>query len=122
MCWLEQILNDRFITNNLRSNGSSKRIIRYFEIVKEGFTNEAKWPLWCTGVQVRPLCEPMAYSNLPVTWLPYGTSYLHGGNNGNFQSSFMIDRARKNRYVFFTNSDRGHDLNQKLEAFFAKTR
>jgi CubicO group peptidase (beta-lactamase class C family) len=45
---------------------------------------------------------------------PYGRIYEHGGNNGNFQSHFIIDMKRKIGYVFFTNSDKGDAFNKKL--------
>ncbi|SEM63935.1 CubicO group peptidase, beta-lactamase class C family [Mucilaginibacter gossypiicola] len=48
-----------------------------------------------------------------------GTVYLHSGNNGNFQSAFMMDKARKSGYVFFTNCDHGNVFNEKLEAFLS---
>jgi CubicO group peptidase (beta-lactamase class C family) len=47
---------------------------------------------------------------------PYGRLYEHGGNNGNFQSGFVIDMKRKMGYVFFTNSDKGDAFNKKLSA------
>jgi CubicO group peptidase (beta-lactamase class C family) len=51
---------------------------------------------------------------------PSGTRYRHSGNNGNFQSGFLLDKATQNGYVFFTNCDRGNEMNQRLEALLAK--
>lgn len=50
---------------------------------------------------------------------PSGTVYLHSGNNGNFQSAFMMDKTRQFGYVFFTNCDHGNTFNEKLEAFLS---
>jgi len=46
----------------------------------------------------------------------YGTIYEHGGNNGDFQSGFKYMKARKTRYVFFTNCDKGSVFNKNLTA------
>jgi CubicO group peptidase (beta-lactamase class C family) len=43
-----------------------------------------------------------------------GTYFEHTGNNGNFQSAFVIDKEKKFGYVFFTNSDKGDLLEEKL--------
>lgn len=48
----------------------------------------------------------------------YGLAYLHGGNNGNFQSGCRFFKDQKNGYVFFTNCNKGADLNKRLEVFF----
>ncbi len=50
---------------------------------------------------------------------PYGMLYEHGGNNGNFQSHFMINPGNKNGYVFFTNCEKGDAFNKKLAALLA---
>lgn len=51
---------------------------------------------------------------------PFGTRYQHGGNNGAFQSGFAFHREQRVGYVFLTNSDRGEQLNRRLEAFLAE--
>jgi CubicO group peptidase (beta-lactamase class C family) len=53
---------------------------------------------------------------------PYGTNYIHGGNNWGYTSSFMINREHKFGFVFFTNSNQYNNgklsnLYLKLEAF-----
>ena len=50
---------------------------------------------------------------------PHGTRYEHGGSNTDFQSGFGYVREARVGYVFFTNSDRGEALNERLEAYFA---
>ncbi|QEM03854.1 beta-lactamase family protein [Mucilaginibacter rubeus] len=56
---------------------------------------------------------------IAIAQIPSGAIYLHSGNNGNFQSAFMMDRARQSGYVFFTNCDHGNTFNEKLEAFLS---
>ena len=51
---------------------------------------------------------------------PYGTRYEHGGNNGDFQSGFMVFKERRVGYVVVTNSDRGAELNDRLRAFLTE--
>lgn len=53
---------------------------------------------------------------------PYGTNYVHGGNNWGYTSYFLINRKHKFGFVFFTNSNQYNNgklfnLSQKLEAF-----
>jgi CubicO group peptidase (beta-lactamase class C family) len=56
---------------------------------------------------------------IAIAQRPSGIVYLHSGNNGNFQSAFMMDKARQSGYVFFTNCDHGTRFNEKLEAFLS---
>ncbi|MGX5819500.1 serine hydrolase domain-containing protein [Chitinophaga lutea] len=58
---------------------------------------------WGLGIGIKPV--------------PFGTLYEHGGNNGNFQSGFAINRANQTGYVFFTNCDKGAAFNKRLQAF-----
>lgn len=53
---------------------------------------------------------------------PYGTRYEHGGNNGEFQSGYMIFPERDMGYVFMTNSDRGEPFNAAIEQFLTTGR
>ena len=55
---------------------------------------------------------------LGIALKKYGdrTLYGHGGNNGNFQSGFIIDKKQQWGFVFFTNSDKGRELNKSLQA------
>ncbi|MES3017860.1 MAG: serine hydrolase domain-containing protein [Bacteroidota bacterium] len=57
---------------------------------------------------------------IAVKSMPYGTLYQHGGNNGNFQSGFVINDRARSGYVFFTNCDKGDALNKSLQAFLTK--
>lgn len=61
---------------------------------------------WGLGIAVKPVS--------------YGVLYEHGGNNGDFQSGFKINKANHNGYVFFTNCDQGTEFNKKLGALLVK--
>jgi len=61
---------------------------------------------WGLGIAIRPT--------------PFGIIYEHGGNNGNFQSGFILSLDKKIGYVFLTNCDQGHSFNEKLSVFFTK--
>ncbi|MEL7453508.1 MAG: serine hydrolase domain-containing protein [Pseudomonadota bacterium] len=54
---------------------------------------------------------------LAMQQTPYGLRYLHGGNNGEFQSGMMFFRERGLGYVFFANSDQGQAFGERLDAF-----
>ena len=47
----------------------------------------------------------------------FGDEYSHGGFNLNFSSEFMFNKKQKVGYVFFTNCNKGSDLNKKLLKF-----
>lgn len=46
---------------------------------------------------------------------PHGLIYQHGGNNGDFESYFQISLDKKSGYVYFSNSDKGDELNKSLK-------
>ena len=48
---------------------------------------------------------------------PYGTLYLHGGNNWGFTSSVLFSRDKKFGFVFFTNTDQCNELKKSIERF-----
>jgi CubicO group peptidase (beta-lactamase class C family) len=50
----------------------------------------------------------------------YGTRYKHDGDMFSFQSAFMFFKEQKNGYVFFTNCNKGMNLNEKLEYFLTE--
>jgi CubicO group peptidase (beta-lactamase class C family) len=55
---------------------------------------------WGLGIAIKPVS--------------YGVLHEHGGNNGDFQSGFKINRANRNGYVFFTNCEQGRSFNEKI--------
>lgn len=59
---------------------------------------------------------------LAVEPTPYGLRFEHGGNNGDFQSGFMIFPEQGLGYVFMTNSDRGEAFNGEIERFLTEGR
>jgi CubicO group peptidase (beta-lactamase class C family) len=62
---------------------------------------------WCLGIQKR-------HSE-------FGDEYLHGNNNWNYTGGFMFNQEQKFGYVFFTNCNKGIELNRKLEEFLKKS-
>lgn len=50
----------------------------------------------------------------------YGLIYEHGGNNGDAQSGFKINKANQNGYVFFSNCDQGRIFNNNIGALLTK--
>jgi CubicO group peptidase (beta-lactamase class C family) len=61
---------------------------------------------WGLGIAIKPVS--------------YGTLYEHGGNNGNFQSGFKINKDNQNGYVFFVSCDQGNTFNQEVGAILTK--
>ena len=55
-----------------------------------------------------------------IAQTPFGTRYEHGGNNGNFQSLFMMFKDKKIGYVFFTNCDKENNFNKELRALLTQ--
>lgn len=51
---------------------------------------------------------------------PFGILHQHGGNNGDFQSGFVIDKRKKWGFVFFTNCDKGNEFYKKLQSFLVR--
>lgn len=55
---------------------------------------------WGLGIAIKPTS--------------FGVVYEHGGNNGDFQSGFKINKSNRNGYVFFTNCDQGSVFNKNI--------
>lgn len=55
---------------------------------------------WGLGIAIKPT--------------KYGVIYEHGGNNGDFQSGFKINKTNHNGYVLFSNCDQGRTLNTNI--------
>ena len=55
---------------------------------------------------------------IAITRTEFGEQYSHGGFNLSFSSEFMFNKKQKFGYVFFTNCNKGSDLNKKLLKFF----
>ena len=84
------------------------------ELVDQLYAAQTQLP---PGDRTRELTGATAWGlGLAIEPTPYGTRYEHGGNNGDFQSGMMFYRDLGIGYVFFTNSDRGQELNPRLEA------
>ncbi len=51
----------------------------------------------------------------------YSNTYFHSGNNAGFTSSYLMDLEKKWGYVFFTNSEQGEKLGNKLWDYFERS-
>ncbi len=78
----------------------------------------AQYPL-PDSLAENPAEHPAIGLGIFMTTTPYGISYDHGGDNGNFKSHFVWYRDQKKAFVYFVNSDRGDLLNARLKAFLA---
>jgi CubicO group peptidase (beta-lactamase class C family) len=61
---------------------------------------------WGLGIMIKPS--------------EFGVEYMHDGSNLNFSSAFMFNKEHEFGYVFFTNCNKGFDLNKRLEGFLTK--
>lgn len=95
-----------FLIALMRGKGLSKK--RGDELFREQVQLDKSTPhylvngdtAWGLGIAIRPVS--------------YGVIYEHGGNNGDAQSGFKINKANKNGYVFFTNCDKGIVFNKNI--------
>ncbi|MDB5278240.1 MAG: hypothetical protein JWR61_3195 [Ferruginibacter sp.] len=55
---------------------------------------------------------------LGIKQTPYGTRYMHSGNNGDFTCYFVLYKEQQKGFVFFTNCNMAGDLYDKLLPFF----
>ena len=55
---------------------------------------------------------------IAITPTEFGNEYSHNGFNLNFSSDFMFNKKQKFGYVFFTNCNKGSELNKKILKFF----
>ncbi len=58
--------------------------------------------------------------SLEVRETPFGKSFGHGGNNGDFKCGFRVYKDLKMGYVVFTNSNTSNQLLQALGQFFVE--
>lgn len=58
--------------------------------------------------------------SLEIRETPFGKSFGHGGNNGDFKCKFEVYRDKKLGYVIFTNSNTADPLLQNLRKFLVE--
>jgi CubicO group peptidase (beta-lactamase class C family) len=95
-----------FLIGLMKGKGLSKSLLN--EMFKQQVALDRKSPHylmngdtgWGLGIAIRPFA--------------FGTIYEHGGNNGDFQSGYKINRANQNGYVFFTNCEQGVAFNSRI--------
>jgi hypothetical protein len=55
--------------------------------------------------------------SLEIRETPWGKSFGHGGNNGDFKCLFEVYKDLKAGYVFFTNSNTSDELLRDMRKF-----
>ncbi|PTS94259.1 serine hydrolase [Pedobacter sp. HMWF019] len=101
-----------FLIGLMKGKGLSKSILN--EMFKQQVVLDKTTPHyvvngdtgWGLGIAIKPVT--------------YGTIYEHGGNNGDFQSGFKINKANQNGYVFFTNCEQGVAFNNRIAELLIK--
>ena len=58
--------------------------------------------------------------SLEIRETPFGKSFGHGGNNGDFKCKFEVYKDLKMGYVIFTNSNTSYPLLSKLRKFLVE--
>lgn len=84
-------------------NGKGLRKVTYDEMLKAQvrIPSSTDSSSYCFGIKMKPT--------------KFGEVYMHDGYNQNFYSAYLFSKSKKFGYVFFTNSNNGFDLNNKLE-------
>jgi Beta-lactamase class C and other penicillin binding proteins len=87
-------------------------------IQEEGLKKETYDEMLKVQVQIPSKTDSSSYC-LGIMMKPseFGNEYMHDGYNLNFYCAFMFNKEQKFGYVFFTNCNKGSDLNKKLEPF-----
>lgn len=96
----------RFLIALMKEKGLSKKKF------KELFKEQVKLPPDAPQKNDGEAAWALGMAIMPVS---YGNLYAHGGNNGGFQSGFVINKENASGYVFFTNCDQGAAFNKKLK-------
>ncbi len=101
-----------FLIALMNDNGLSKKSIG------EIFSTQIKLP------ETNELVTEGGYSawglGIAIMDTPSGPLYLHGGNNGDFQAGFAMDKDKKWGFVFFTNCDKGNEFDKRLQQFLLR--
>ena len=93
----------RFLIALMNEKGLKKE--SYDEMLKVQFPDASEHGKnqWGLGIAISPS--------------EFGNEYSHGGYNLNFSSNFMFNKKQRFGYVFFTNCNKGSDLNKELLEF-----
>jgi hypothetical protein len=70
----------------------------------------------------RPKYPTYMGMSLEIRETPFGKSFSHGGNNGDFKCGFRVYKDLKMGYVIFTNSNTSDPLLQAIGQFFVEGR
>ena len=93
----------RFLIGMMNEKGLTKK--SYDDMLTAQFSNALK-----PGQDQRGL-------GIVIKPTEFGDEYSHDGFNLNFTCAFMFNKKQKFGYVFFTNCNKGSDLNKKLLKF-----
>ncbi|WP_428661010.1 serine hydrolase domain-containing protein [Runella sp.] len=126
-----------YYSNAKDSKGELRPVPDYFGAAHTLHTNAHDYALFLTAIMkgkglnkanVDSLLKPRVQTRFPdnnlqnvfyaygfaVEKTPFGTRYMHTGNNGNFTGGFMFFRDKQLGYVVLTNGDHGIELDAKL--------
>jgi CubicO group peptidase (beta-lactamase class C family) len=99
----EAISYAKFLIAMIQEEGLKKETYDKMLKVQVKIPSRTDSSSYCLGIEMRPS--------------QFGNEYMHDGYNRNFYSAFMFNKEQKFGYVFFTNCNKGSDLNKKLEPF-----
>jgi len=68
----------------------------------------------------KPKYKAYMGESLDVSDSPFGQSFGHGGNNGDFRCDFRVYKDSKMGYVVFTNSSTAYPFIAKMKSFFVE--
>ncbi|WP_337045378.1 serine hydrolase domain-containing protein [Emticicia sp. 17c] len=126
-----------YYSNSNNSKGQLRPVPNYFGAAHTLHTNAHDYAMFLTAIMkgkgltknnVDSLLQPRVQTRFPdnslqnvfyaygfaVEKTPFGTRYMHTGNNGNFTGGFMFFRDKQLGYVVLTNGDHGIELDAKL--------
>jgi CubicO group peptidase (beta-lactamase class C family) len=126
-----------YYTDAKDSKGELRPVPDYFGAAHTLHTNAHDYAIFLTAIMkgkglnktnVDSLLKPRVQTRYPdnsfqnifyaygfaVEKTPFGTRYMHTGNNGNFTGGFMFFRDKQLGYVVLTNGDHGIELDAKL--------
>ena len=69
---------------------------------------------------VKPKVPTYMGMSLEIRETPFGKSFGHGGNNGDFKCAFEVYKDLKMGYVIFTNSSTSDPLLEALRQFLVE--
>lgn len=72
------------------------------------------------STDTKPIYPTYMGMSLEIRETPFGKSFGHGGNNGDFKCKFEVHKDLKMGYVMFTNSSTADPLLEALRQFLVE--